>query len=254
MSDPSTILCESCGYTIEGLPADANCPECGRPAPASFPERARPGSPWQRRPGLRAFLATNWATLRHPMQTFASVRLDATSGATLLAINLLIAAVIFIAPWSGTVLDAPGRAVRTGQTSALLYAGLILVPLQILLLAAVLLVLTLIEWAGIQFFARRRGARLCRLAAWQVVAHASVGWIIAAGAVWLSLVLWLNLSFLDLFPSLARLVAASNWAAGLIPGIGGLAGLLVFEILVSIGVHRCRFANRPRPHTAPAPA
>ena len=249
MIESSTLLCESCGYTLEGLPVGARCPECGTDTELSWPE-ARRGSPWQQRPGARSLLTTNWLALRHPASLFRTLRLDIRSGVSLLAVNLLTASVIFLAPWSGVLLDSPRRAIQSGHTLRFLRAAAVTVPLQVLAIAGLLLALTFIEWAGIQFFARRRGARLCRLAAWQVVAHASVGWIVSACAVWLTLILWLNISYFSVFPRLAAFAGASNWATAAIPALGGLAGLLVFETLVSIGVRRCRFANRPRP--APA--
>ncbi len=244
--DPTTLLCEACGYSIEGLPSGANCPECGTSAASSMPE-GRPGSPWQQRRGLIPFLKTNWLVLRRPRQLFRDVRLDVRSGASLLAINLLVAATAILAPWSGVLLDDPIRALRGAHAARFLRTALLVVPAQVLAIAAVLLLLTGIEWAGIQFFARRRGARLCRLAAWQVVAHASIGWVVAAMCVFLTLVFRLNLSFFDVFPRLAALAGLSSVASALIPVAGAVAGLLVFESLVAIGVHRCRFANRPRP-------
>ncbi len=247
---PNTLLCERCGYPIDGLPAASNCPECGTPTAASMPE-ARTGSPWQQRAGLRTFLSTNWLVLHRPHELFSSLRLEWRSASALLAVNLLIAAVTVLAPWSGVLLDDPVRAISRGQTLRFLRIALLIIPLQVLAIAAVLLLLTLIEWAGIQFYARRRGARLGPAAAWQVVTHASIGWVIAAGFMFVTLVLWLNVSFFQVLPSVRSNVGASDWAAAAIPGIGALAGLLVFETLVSIGVRRCRFANRPRP-AAPA--
>lgn len=248
-SDQATLLCERCGYIIDGLPSSSNCPECGTPVAASFPE-TRAGSPWQQRPGLRSFITTNWLALRRPGPLFATIRLDVRSGLSLLSINLLFAAVITLAPWSGVRLDDPVRALNRGQTLRFLRAALVFIPLQVIAIAAILVALTLIEWAGIQFFARRRGARLCPLAAWQVVAHASIGWVIAAASVLLALLLWLNISFFSFFPRLAAALGTSDWATAAIPGAGAVVGLLIFETLVAIGVHRCRFANRPR--SAPA--
>ena len=35
--DEYTLLCERCGYIIEGLPTDNPCPECNRPIALSLP-------------------------------------------------------------------------------------------------------------------------------------------------------------------------------------------------------------------------
>jgi hypothetical protein len=244
---PSILLCERCGYNIETLPPASNCSECGVAVAESHPER-RNGSFWQQKPGAASWFRTGLATLRHPAAVFRSVRLDVRSGVPLLAVNVLAAAIIVVAPWSGILIDDPIRAVRAGQTWSLVRTAAVVIPLQVLCVAAVLALLTIVEWAGIQFFARRKGARLCRLAAWQVVAHASYGWIVAAACVMAALTCW---RVLYLFPFFPRVVAAlGDWAAPAIPGVGALAGLLVFEMLVYVGVYQCRFANRPRPHEA----
>ena len=245
--DPHTLLCERCGYIIEGLPAGANCSECGTPVAASLPE-SRTGSPWQTRRGVRPFLATSWLVIRRPARLFSSVRLDIRSGASLLAINLLMAAVTILSPLTGILLDDPIRSLRGAHAAEFIRTAIVVVPLQILAIAAVLLLLTLLEWAGIQFFARRRGARLCPLAAWQVVAHASIGWVLAALTVLFSLSL--NYWVLSLFPRFSPSLSYSGLPAVIIPAIGAVAGLLIFESLVAIGVRRCRFANRPRPALA----
>lgn len=35
------LLCEGCGYTLNGLPADSNCPECGKPIEESIGSQRR---------------------------------------------------------------------------------------------------------------------------------------------------------------------------------------------------------------------
>jgi hypothetical protein len=242
------LLCESCGYPIHGLPETGNCPECGRAIASSLPS-ARTGSAWQRRPGLTSLLTTGIDTLRRPRATFDSLIIEFRCGSPLLAAYLLLAGLAVVAPWYGTLIGDPARSARLAHRNELLTA-LWAVPLQVLAVAALLLALTLIEWLGVQFWSRRRGLRLLPAAAWQICAHASIGWVLMAGLMMTGMLVWPLAQALGL----GFLVAHTIGSAILFvpPGLGILAGLLVFETLVYTGVQRCRFANPPRRNAAPA--
>src|SRR5712691_2806444 len=41
------ILCEGCGYTLDGLPLHSNCPECGKPIAQSTGEDNRRPPAWE---------------------------------------------------------------------------------------------------------------------------------------------------------------------------------------------------------------
>ncbi len=245
--DPSTLLCERCGYVIQGLHVPSNCSECGLPVADSLPS-ARSGTPWQNRPGLTSWLRTNVSMLRRSVHMFRIVRLEARSGSTLLAANLLLASMIVIAPWSGILLDNPFRNLAWGRSGSMALEVLLTLG-RVLFAAAGFLLLTLIEWLGIQFFANRRGRRLTPLAAWQVVAHASIGWVATAITSLIGLIAWLNVSFFGYSGGISRLPGASDWLVLGVPAAGALLGLLIFELLVYTGVRQCRYANRPQPNT-----
>lgn len=80
--DEYTLLCERCGYVIEGLDEAGACPECGMPVADSLPQR-RVGTPWQQKPGVRSLVRTWWMTLRHPIRTLDIARVDAPNGTRL---------------------------------------------------------------------------------------------------------------------------------------------------------------------------
>jgi hypothetical protein len=234
------LLCESCGYPVDDLPRSGQCPECGRSVASSLPE-ARTGSPWQQRPSLRTFISTNVAALRRPGPLFESLLIEFRRGTGLLVLNLLIAAVGFVAPWYGTLIGDPTRRARLAHRHEYLTAAWV-IPLQILIVAVLLTFLTLIEWAGVQYYARRRKQRLYAAAAWQVCAHASIGWVLSAGFTFLAFLLWSGIS--DMVSGTGQF---GRWLLVGVPGLGAFAGFMAFESLVYLGVRRCRFANRPPP-------
>src|SRR4051812_5178876 len=105
--DRTSLLCESCGYGLEGLPVSGKCPECGKPIAESLPSN-RTGTAWQRRPGLFSWALTCKRVLVGPEREFSRVSMSrGTPG--LLIVNLLIAGTIFAAPWTGVFVGDPVR-------------------------------------------------------------------------------------------------------------------------------------------------
>lgn len=250
--DIHTLLCESCGYQLEDLPSDGACPECGRSIASSLPE-ARPGSPWQQRPGFFTWARTGWLVLRRPSQLFDAIRITPSRGGWLLVLNHLLAGALLAAPWTGTLVGDPSRRARGSGfvLESLSLLGMFLV--QTLVLSALLYLLTLIEHRGVRFFSARRSWRLTPDAAWHICAHASYGWVLLG----LMPLLGMTLAFIsgaaslrgviDLSPVLPVTIHVSSAVlTGLIVG-GLLVGLFVFELLVYIGVRRRRFAATIKP-------
>jgi hypothetical protein len=70
--DESSILCESCGYTLDGLPPDSNCPECGTPAVESMSGDGRRPPLWETGVGsdVLRWTLTTFAILFKPSHFF----------------------------------------------------------------------------------------------------------------------------------------------------------------------------------------
>ena len=243
-TNPSTLLCESCGYPIGNLPREGNCPECGRAIEESLPER-RVGTPWQQERGAAHWTRTVAALSLTPKDVWRNVRVQAGSSWTLLFLNCALSGFgvgVVVAFWNLVNIEETGPwpwrrdLVDTVTTVGLGGFGLMFV----------LFALSMIEYAGIRFFGARRKWRVTHAVAMTVVGHASVGWLLAPVTLPL---LW--------GVSGAALVGALDGATGLgwlgvvvaiVSGIvGPLIPLLAFEVLVYEGVRRMRFANSEPP-------
>lgn len=245
----AALLCETCGYVIDGLPTSGPCSECGRPVADSLPER-RTGTAWQRSPGVRSWFITNFAAIFRRRQTFDTLRADNRGWRSLLIVNLIFASLALVAPWAGVLAGDPMRTARNSGISEYLVAAFA-IPIEVLLVALFLYLLTWIEARGIRFFGGRRGWRITAPLSWQICAHASIGWTLAAVLMFAGLAASVPaFALLERLGALGRpgfMYFSLRDALGVILGAGGFfIGLLVFETLVYIGVRRCRYANPPR--------
>jgi hypothetical protein len=82
------VLCEHCGYVLNGLPPGSNCPECGRPAADSDPGLRAPTA-WEQTAAegdssATAFLATTAAVLFRPTRFYRTLatRIDTPQAVT----------------------------------------------------------------------------------------------------------------------------------------------------------------------------
>jgi hypothetical protein len=74
------LLCEFCGYTLNGLPDTGNCPECGQPIRDSGGS-TRHLAAFEAHPSLRTFLQTTGAALFRPGAFFRGLATRQTSAA-----------------------------------------------------------------------------------------------------------------------------------------------------------------------------
>jgi len=251
---PDALLCEGCGYEIAGLfeqdPAGA-CPECGRALAASMPGH-RPGSPFQRAPraGAGVLLQTWWHVIRRPRGVWEEVR-GADSGELASRMRTLrlwtnAAAVL------GVIVLLAAMAMLGAKIGPSAWRGLLPMTLGALLL---LEVLCRIESIGVRLIGRQRGWRVTPGIARAVIAHASVGWVLAGvlftGGTWLAR--WSQGFVRD-----GGRPRAGDWltplleaAPVLLPAGGFLIGLVAFEAMVYVGVRRMRFVNRERDRDEP---
>jgi len=245
--DEYTLLCERCGYVIEGLPDGGNCPECGEPIAESLPA-ARAGSPWQREPGEAAWLRTAWRTLTHPRRTAAELRVQPDVRFGLFAHHVLAAAVLAgLAVAGGTTRVEEllhGRPIRgTGESAAAVFGTALLGFVVVMLLAGVAFhALSRVEERGIRFFSKRRGGRVTRTIARVVIAHAAVGWPVAViGAIVGGLAAEFLLLATRCEPGPLRTAIVQ------LPWVLALPGFFVFEWFAYVGMRSMKFANRERP-------
>jgi hypothetical protein len=71
------VLCEGCGYTLNGLSDDGRCPECGKPIAESLGHPRVPPV-WERRETLQvsvvsAFIRTSAEALSHPTRFYRTL-------------------------------------------------------------------------------------------------------------------------------------------------------------------------------------
>ena len=248
--DEHAPLCEQCGYDIAGLETTGACPECGRPIVRSLAP-SRSGSLWQQSPGFSSWWRTNLAVATRPRAVFSSLRVEMPRSSSLALINCTLAAAVLVAPWVGTLVGDPARAVR-GESAALqAFTVAWVFVAQVAAVAFILLMLTWCEYLGIRFIAARRRWRLTRAAAWQVCCHSTIGWVAATLAPLIALAIIYTLriivnlpmgSVIDLRRYGLGYTSVGGMLAVALPIVFVVLGLFLYELLVHLGVRANRFA------------
>lgn len=252
-ADEYTLLCEKCGYVIEGLDTNGNCPECGKPIAESLPER-RVGTPWQQSPGVGSLLRTWWMTLRHPLRTLDVMRVDGHQRKLLWQWTLTF---IFMLPLPvclfGLFELGQGIHLRQGIHQNGIPGLWTLTPGFLFWLVPLL---TATEALGLRVIARQRGFRVPRETAKTITTHGAVGWLAMSVGFTLSFIYIAVLMALRESADLAlnsRLLGLIRWVWPMI-ALSVLFGFLFFETFAYLGLRRLKFANRVRPQTPGEPA
>jgi hypothetical protein len=103
--ESTDVLCEHCGYVLNGLPPGGRCPECGELVADSLGTQRLPTAwdtavtahPGRRFAGLRPFLSTTWAVIMSPGKFYKTlaVRVPPESARSFAVIHWWIAGSLF---------------------------------------------------------------------------------------------------------------------------------------------------------------
>ena len=244
--DEYTLLCERCGYVIEGLPKDGACPECGKLIAESLPER-RVGTPWQRnRPGMWTLLRSWHACMFHPLRTLDRLA-PGMPTQRMRGLNAICCAFLWLIGITGPLALLTintGFAEEEGVGRTLFVLGSAITVSTAFVFATVLL-LTEIESRGLALISRQHGSRITPAIAHRVCDHGSVGWVVCGASV-----AALGLGSMAWYFRTGDVLPASVYWSGLAIFI---FGFLFFETFAWLGLRRLKYANRVRPADAVSP-
>ena len=234
--DEYTLLCEKCGYVIEGLDTAGVCPECGKPIEESLP-RKRDGTPWQRKTSVVSLIKTWWFMLFRPRRIFDEMDSIERDGMSLVAAGLIAGvAAVFLSIMCDQMFTSVGEGI--GLVILMAFLGFIYWIIGYLY--------AWIAMARICRIAKMRGYRVSRDAAWAISGHASVGLMFPLITILAWMVLLWTVQLIDQI-SFINVKLYSDRIFGFI-FMTVLAsfplGLVVFEVLCSLGMSRCKFRNR----------
>jgi hypothetical protein len=96
--EESALLCEKCGYIVDGIPTDSLCPECAEPIVESLPSNRGP-TIWESRDGsaIARFVVTSFRLIFIPRRFFRSMnsRGDFRSSTSFARVHCWISSILF---------------------------------------------------------------------------------------------------------------------------------------------------------------
>jgi hypothetical protein len=239
-----TLLCERCGYVIEGLDTEGKCPECGKPIAESL-LGDYPGSPWQNNFNWIEIVRSWFLILRHPIQQSRALKVNQqeTFAMTWL-LNFLAAALITPA----TIVFLTAISIDSGFIANNVFGVIVytLVAMGYWIMASSYATLAS---PRVQLIAQWRKKRLTPPAARTAVAFASVGLTLPPVMISASLMLVSTMIVLDLGGPIFGQVLSLIWL------LSFPASVVFFEVLLWLAcrrlVHRNRHDRDPEPEREP---
>ena len=240
--DEYTLLCEKCGYVIEGLERDDRCPECGRLV-ADSTINARPGTPSQRSTSIKSHLRAMRRIVTSPRPLFLEMSFHgdrANSPAfTTIALSVIICWCLMLFEIVLKPDSVLGTVIYVGALT--IFAVFILVGVyvwnQILCVAV---------WILTKLAGNNRPERF----AFIVGGHASAAWLLT-GLIWVVGYLAASMYYISVDPQTdyeQRQAVAVQINSYYTPAfLGGLLlGTLLFLYFMWLGYAHTRFLNPRR--------
>lgn len=232
-TDEYTLLCEKCGYVIEGLDTDGNCPECGKPIAESI-RSDHPGNLWQNSFSFFVIIHSWYLILRHPIQQSQMLKVNEDeSFAMNWAVNFIAAALITPAITIFVIAISIDSGWYGNNIIGIIFYTIIAMGYWIVASSYATL-----ASPRVQLIARWRKRRLVLPAARTAVSFASVGFTLSPVLISFSLVLISGLIVLNIdYPTFGR-VLTLLWL------LSFPASLVLFELLLWLACRRLVFRNQ----------